>query len=109
MRIITDTANFRAFSRAIRCFFGAGFLPILALALTTPASHASGIDAVRVATGFTLPLYVCAPPGDTTRLFVAEQHGLIKIINLPSRTVNAIPFLDIPSNSDKAKGVEFSG
>jgi hypothetical protein len=40
---------------------------------------------------------------------VAEQHGLIKIINLPSRTVNAIPFLDIPSNSDKAKAAEFSG
>jgi len=68
-----------------------------------------GIDAIRVATGFSYPLYVGAPPGDTGWLFVAEQHGLIKIINLPSRTVNAIPFLDIPSNSDKAKAAEFSG
>src|SRR5207302_4318976 len=42
-----------------------------------------GIDAIRVATGFSYPFYVGAPPGDTGWLFMAEQHGLIKIINLP--------------------------
>jgi glucose/arabinose dehydrogenase len=95
MKTTEKNTNSHAFSRAIRCFVSAGFLPILALALTMSTSHADSIDAVRVATGFTLPLYVCSPPGDTSRLFVAEQHGKIKIINLPSGTVNPTPFLDI--------------
>src|SRR5205823_3381220 len=108
MRIITDTANFRAFSHAIRCFFGAGFLPILALTISSSRAGDS-IDAERIATGFDLPLYVCAPPGDTSRLFVAEQHGKIKIINLPSRTVNATPFLDISSEVGQGQGTGILG
>jgi glucose/arabinose dehydrogenase len=53
------------------------------------------LDATRVAGGFTAPVYVTAPPGDMTRLFVVQQTGEILIINLPSRTVNPIPYLDI--------------
>ena len=93
----------RAFGRAFRCFLSAGFLSALALAVTVPTSHAA-IDAVRVATGFVVPLYVCAPPGDTSRIFVAEQHGTIKIINLPSGTVNATPFLDITFEVGQGQG-----
>jgi len=55
------------------------------------------VDAMRVAGGFTAPLYVTAPPGDTSRLFVVQQSGQIKIIKLPSRTVNATPYLDVSS------------
>jgi hypothetical protein len=47
-------------------------------------------------TGFTLtsPLFLTAPPGDTARLFVVEQGGLIKVVN---RNTNAPigTFLDI--------------
>src|SRR4051794_33395709 len=44
---VTDTTNFCAFSRAIRCF-----LPVLALALTFSTSRAGGgMDAERIATG----------------------------------------------------------
>ena len=93
----------RAFARAFRCFLASGFLPLLALAVTMPTGHAA-LEAVRVATGFNTPLYVCAPPGDTTRIFVAEQHGKIKIINLPSGTVNATPFLDISSEVGQGQG-----
>jgi hypothetical protein len=73
------------------------FTVILASTLPISSSRAQDdrIDAQRIATGFSAPLYVCAPPGDTTRLFVIEQHGKIKIINLPSRRVNPTPFLDI--------------
>jgi glucose/arabinose dehydrogenase len=110
MGTITDTINFRTFSRAIRCFFGAGFLPILTLTLTISSSRAGdSIDAERIATGFDLPLYLCAPPGDTSRLFVAEQHGKIKIINLPSRTVNATPFLDISFEVGQGQGTGILG
>jgi glucose/arabinose dehydrogenase len=94
----TDT-----FVRAFRCFPGAGLLTVLALSVTMSASHA-GIQAERVATGFVVPLYVCAPPGDTSRIFVAEQHGTIKIINLPSGTVNATPFLDITFEVGQGQG-----
>ena len=55
------------------------------------------LDAVRVAGGFTAPVFVCAPPGDTGRLFVVQQTGQIRIINLPTRTVNPTPYLDISS------------
>ena len=38
-----------------------------------------------------------APPCDTSRLFVVQQSGQIRIINLPSRRVNATPYLDVSS------------
>jgi glucose/arabinose dehydrogenase len=57
------------------------------------------LTTVRVAAGLTLPLFVTAPPGDTTRLFIVEQHtgtdANIKILNLSSGIVNATPFLTI--------------
>ena len=69
---------------------------VLAMVLLPPArAQTPRLDAARVAGGFTAPLYVTAPPGDTSRLFVVQQTGEILIINLPSRTVNAIPYLDI--------------
>lgn len=61
------------------------------------AQTVSGLEARRVAGGFNLPLYVTAPSGDTSRLFVVQQTGQIRIIKLPARTVNATPFLDIAS------------
>jgi hypothetical protein len=99
------TTNTPAFSRAIRCFLSVGFLPILALTLTAPTSYA-GIEAVRIATGSDVPLHVCTPPEDNTRLFVAEQHG--KIINVPPNTVNPTPFLDISSEVGQGQGRGFS-
>ena len=68
-----------------------------------PASQA-GIEAVRVATGLDTPLYVSAPPGDTSRIFVAEQHGLIRIVQLPSGTVNATPYLDLTDRVGLGQG-----
>jgi glucose/arabinose dehydrogenase len=61
------------------------------------------LDAERVAGGFNAPVYATAPRGDRNRLFIVEQSGKIKIINLPSGTVNATPYLDISSK------VVFSG
>ncbi len=87
------TTDSCTFLRGIRRFFTAGFLAALLLILTTGTGYA--LQATRTAGGFTLPLGIAAPPGDTARLFVVEQGGKIKIINLPSGTVNPIPFLDI--------------
>ena len=72
-----------------------------AIALGAPAfipantQAALRIAAERVAGGFILPLYVVAPPGDTSRIFVVQKTGEIFIVNLPSGVVNPTPFLDI--------------
>lgn len=49
----------------------------------------------QVASGYDRPIWVGSPPGDTDRLFVAEQDGRINIIKSGSKV--ATPFLDIVS------------
>ncbi len=39
-----------------------------------------GITLLAVATGLAAPDYAISPPGDTNRLFVVEQNGLLRII-----------------------------
>jgi len=62
-----------------------------------PGGLSGAIIATRVATFFTQPVFVCAPPGDTSRLFVVERNGAIKIIDLTSGQVLPTPFLDVSS------------
>ncbi len=81
-----------AFSRAISILGQTVFLSLLVF--TAPLTQAA-IDAERIATGFHQPLGLATPPGDSDRLFVVEQTGKIKIIQLRSRTVNPTPFLDV--------------
>jgi len=104
MKTTTETAKSRSFVCGIQRLPRAVFLAFLILALSSPATYA-GIQAKRIATGFAnVPLYVCAPPGDTSRIFVAEQHGKIWVVNLPSGTVNATPFLDITFEVGQGQG-----
>ena len=51
----------------------------------------------KVAGGFTDAVYATAPPGDGLRLFVVEQPGRIRIVDLLNKSVLATPFLDIQS------------
>ena len=60
-------------------------------------NQASSIAATRVASGLTQPVFVGAPPGDTSRLFIVERTGQIKILDLASGQVLATPFLDVSS------------
>src|SRR5579862_6239907 len=57
------------------------------------------ISSKLIATGFSSPLFVTAPAGDTSHLFVVDQGSggtaQIKVLNLGSDTVNATPFLTI--------------
>src|SRR6266404_3791315 len=54
-----------------------------------------GLDAVRVASGLSSPLFVTAPPGDFDRLFIVQQGGQIRILNLNTGSLNATPFLTV--------------
>jgi glucose/arabinose dehydrogenase len=73
----------------LACFFATAPLG------TLNAQAVQGLDAVLVAGGFSLPLFVTAPPGDTARLFVVQQSGEIRIIDLATGTVKEPAFLDL--------------
>jgi glucose/arabinose dehydrogenase len=54
-----------------------------------------GLDAIRVASGLSSPLFTTAPPGDFNRLFIVQQNGQIRILNLSTGALNATPFLTV--------------
>ena len=57
------------------------------------------MNAIRVATGLSLPIFASAAPGDPGRLFVGElRTGMIKILDLASGVTAATPFLDLPDS-----------
>jgi glucose/arabinose dehydrogenase len=60
-----------------------------------------------VATGLTQPLFAGAPPGDTSRLFIVQKTGQIKILDFASGQVLATPFLDLSGQilSDGERGL----
>ena len=53
------------------------------------------ISATRVASGLQA-LYVTAAPGDSSRLFIVEKSGTIRILDLNSGQLLATPFLAMP-------------
>src|SRR5690348_6146846 len=57
-----------------------------------PAAAAKGIRLARIGS-FAAPVYVTAPPGDRSRIFVVEQAGRIRVVR-NGKTL-ARPFLDI--------------
>jgi len=63
------------------------------LALLTDSAQAQVLRSRLVHSGFTQPLYVTSPPGDTHRLFVVEHAGIIKIIK--DGVLLVTPFLNI--------------
>ncbi|GEM_PF-2382175 len=54
---------------------------------------AGRLDAVRVASGLTRPVFAASPPNDLHRLFIVEQDGRIRI--LKDGALLAAPFLDL--------------
>ncbi|MFQ6017315.1 MAG: PQQ-dependent sugar dehydrogenase [Kiloniellaceae bacterium] len=72
----------------------AGVLAALLLPCVAAGAEPRDWQVVRVASGLKRPVYVTAPPGDTERLFILEQHsGKIKILR--QGTIDRRPFLDI--------------
>ena len=70
------------------------------------AAYASAtIAATRVASGLDQPLYVTAAPGDTSRLFIVEKTGTIKILDLNTGQVLATPFLTVPVDTVSERGL----
>ena len=79
-----------------RRMFALGLLSLLALAgcrSDTTGSGGAGLKLQQVAAGLDFPLYLTAPPGDNTRLFVVEKTGRIRIVK--DGSVVPTPFLDL--------------
>jgi hypothetical protein len=84
----------------IQSNFRLAFLGLLLLCSSVQADHIlpaieHGDIAVRlqpVATGMAAPDYAISPPGDTSRLFVVEQNGLLRVLQndilLPGAALN---------------------
>ncbi|MEA2465935.1 MAG: hypothetical protein QOJ57_61 [Thermoleophilaceae bacterium] len=65
---------------------------------------ARGVRLKRIGT-FSSPIFVTAPPGDRTRLFVVERAGTIRVVRNGKKL--ATPFLDVSSNvrTDSERGL----
>jgi glucose/arabinose dehydrogenase len=71
-------------------------LVIQSLVLSVYAQTEPALALRRVASGLSLPDFVAAPPGDTDRLFILEQHrGAIRILNLGNGAVQTNAFLTL--------------
>ncbi len=78
---------------------------IFSLCILKISNNAFGFEVVEYASGFTQPLYLTAPPNDTTRVFVIEKSsGEIKIIERATRNVLATPFLTVTGLDTSSEG-----
>ena len=93
-----DTISGRDGSDSV--FGGAGDDLIYGHSVADSEAGSHLIDALRVASGLSGPLFAASPPGDPNRLFIVEQHtGRIRILDLNTNQLQADHFLDLPDNS----------
>jgi glucose/arabinose dehydrogenase len=68
----------------------------LVLGLSSPGAQAQLVRAERVGTGFALPVALVAAPGESRRLYVAEQHsGAIRILDVVTGEIRPGAFATI--------------
>ena len=70
--------------------------------LLGPASASAAVSATPIG-AFTAPTYITSPPGDAQHLFVVQQPGQIKLVDLGSPGTSTT-FMDISSEVDPAGG-----
>ena len=86
-------------------------LPVAGVATPSHGGAVAPLSTVRVASGLNRPIFVTHAPGDETRLFIVEQRGVIKILDLTTETVLGTAFLNIdplvtgPANSFDERGL----
>lgn len=84
----------RARPQSLVLAIGAAVVGALTASSTATAAHDFAV--VRVAAALARPVFLTAPPGDTSRVFVVEQHtGKIRILRRDTWKVDATPFLTI--------------
>lgn len=84
------------------CRIAISILALLACGVTGCCPSAGPLKLELVASGFSKPLFVTAPPGDFNRIFVVEQGGRIWIVKNGARLPE--PFLDISGRIGSSSG-----
>lgn len=84
----------RKFPSFVRHLTGSLFTLLLASGAMN-AQTPPPLDAIKIAQVDIFPVFMTAPAGDTGRLFVVQQRGVIRIIDLATGTVKATPFLNL--------------
>jgi glucose/arabinose dehydrogenase len=62
---------------------------------TPPPATSNSLRVQPMTTVLSSPVFLTAPAGDVARLFVVEQGGLIRVLDLLSGAPRANPFLDV--------------
>ncbi len=72
---------------------------LLALAVAPCAALAADppLTSQRLLTAIDRPTQVTHAPGDTSRIFIVEQTGKIRIVDIPANTARATPFINLAS------------
>lgn len=78
----------------LKKFVFAATAAVLALSSHAAAQNVN-VRTVRVTTGLTFPTSVTHAPGDTTRLFITQKTGAIRIFDLTTNTLLPTPFLTV--------------
>lgn len=85
-------------------FTGWGLISGLLLAGFAQTSLAAIAGLERVATGLSNPMFAVAAPNDPSRLFIGQRNGVIRVLNLATKTLEPTPFLSIPSVDQAGEG-----
>lgn len=57
-------------------------------AVAPDGSATATFTAQRLVTGLTQPVFVTAPPGDTTHIYIAQQNGVILVLDLSTNALS---------------------
>ena len=62
-----------------------------------PLPHSSSLRLQSISTGLRSPVFMTASPDDSTRLFIVQQGGLIRIFDVVGGSLLTDPFLNVSS------------
>lgn len=84
--------------------FVLGMVALSPLLIVSEEASAAISGLTRVATGVSGPIFMTYAPGDTSRLFIAERGGGIRILNLVTGALEPTPFLTMSGISTDGEG-----
>ena len=83
---------------------GAAVVALILGSTTTKPAAAAISGLTRVASGLSAPIFVTHAPGDTSRLFIAQRGGQIRILDLNTGMLQATPFLSMSGIDTEGEG-----
>jgi glucose/arabinose dehydrogenase len=70
----------------------------------SPLPQSNSLRLHTISTSLSSPVFMTAPANDTTRLFIVEQEGFIRIFDLTSNSLLVTPFLNVSGIISKGGG-----